>query len=170
MTETTSEWRMHWPVVAASMAGIGMASLHVYSIGAFIAPIEAEYGWRRAQITAAMTLVTVIGAIFSPFVGMVIDRTGTRRIAIPGAMLFLGGFALLSFVNSLWSWWALWLLLSVGALAGKPMVWTVAVASLFSRHCGLALAVMLYGTAVCSSAVPLLSTSLIEAFGWRTAI
>jgi predicted MFS family arabinose efflux permease len=34
----------------------------------------------------------------------------------------------------------------------------------------MALAVMLCGTAVCSSVVPLLSTGLIEAFGWRTAI
>lgn len=167
---TPGEWRRHWPVVFASLMGIGLTSTHVYAIGPFIGPLEAEFGWPRAQISLGVALVTLLGAIFSPFMGIAIDKLGPRRIALPGALLFCAGTALIAFTtNSLWVWLSLWLVVGIGALMIKPTVWTFAVASLFDKGRGLALAITLCGTGIASTVMPIVATGLIDSYGWRSA-
>ena len=45
------EWQRSWTVVMAGALGFALASVTIYSLGPFIAPLEAEFGWSRAQIT-----------------------------------------------------------------------------------------------------------------------
>ena len=164
------EWRAHWPIVLAGVGGLILASLHVYSLGAFMPAIEAELGWTRSQISFGLTISSLTCAALVPFMGMAIDRFGPRRIALPGAVLFLSAFALLSTAGAaVWTWWALWFLLALTALAIMPAVWTAAVASVFVRHRGLALAIALSGTGLSSTFIPLVSTLLIAELGWRLA-
>lgn len=167
---TLQEWRRHWTVVLAGLFGVGLTSIHVYTIGPFIAPLEQEFGWTRAQISAGVGVSTFIGAVFSPFMGMLIDKFGPRRIAIPGSLIFFAGTALLSrSSSSVWMWWSLWIVIAAGGLTIKPTIWTMAVASLFDKGRGLALAVTLCGTALASGIMPLVATALIDSYGWRTA-
>ena len=51
-----AEWRAHWPVVMAAMAGMAVASLISYSSGLFIEPLEKEFGWSRAEIAAGHSI------------------------------------------------------------------------------------------------------------------
>lgn len=164
------EWRSHWTVVLAGLFGVGLTSIHVYTIGPFIAPLEQEFGWTRAQISAGVGVSTFIGAVLSPFVGMLIDKLGPRRIAIPGSLIFFAGTALLSqTTGNVWVWWSLWIVIAAGGLTIKPTIWTIAVASLFDKGRGLALAVTLCGTALASGIMPSVATALIDSYGWRTA-
>ncbi len=167
---TKSEWRAHWPVVLAGMAGMALAAMPTYSVGAFLGPLQQQFGWSRAAITSGFTVIMIVGVLGSSLVGVLIDRVGPRRIALPGSVLFLAGMALLSLATpSLGLWRVLWLLFGIGSLALTPAIWAVSVTGFFKRGRGLALAVMLCGTAVASSGIPLLSTVLIEHFGWRMA-
>lgn len=50
-----------------------------------------------------------------------------------------------------------------------PTVWTATVSGLFSAGRGLALAVVLSGTGISASLVPLIANHFVEHFGWRTA-
>lgn len=164
------EWRQHWLVVLAGLIGVGMTSIHVYTIGPFIGPLEQEFGWKRAQISAGVSVASFIMAALSPFMGMLIDKLGPRRIALPGTLLFVAATAMLSLTTAnLWVWWSLWVVVSFGGLATKPTVWTMAVASLFDKGRGLALAVTLCGTALASGVMPSVATALIDHFGWRQA-
>lgn len=165
-----SEWREHWPVVVASQFGIALLSIYVYSIGVMIEPIEAELGWTRAEISSGPTIVAVIGCLAAPFMGAAIDRFGARRIAIPGVILICTTMALLSLAtSSIWSWWLLWFLVAMAHPFVKPTVWIAAVSSVFSGARGFALAVALCGTSISSTITPILTTYLIDAFGWRVA-
>ena len=164
------EWRRGWPVVLAGAAGMALSTIAVYSSGIFIAPLEAEFGWSRAQISSGLTMLPVLGVIFSPFVGIAIDRYGPRRIGIVGGAGYLACIGALALTTgSIWSWWALWLLLGVFALAIKPTVWTAGVSSLFTAGRGLALSVMLCGTGLGSSLTPIIANWLIAHHGWRAA-
>lgn len=164
------EWRRHWLVVMAGMIGVGLVSIHVYTQGPFIGPLEKEFGWKRAEISSGLALSSFILAGLSPFMGMAIDRWGARRIALPGCVLFLSATAMLSQISqSLWTWWAIWIVVGMGGLALKPTIWTLAVASLFDKGRGFALAVTLCGTALASGLMPLVATALIDQFGWRQA-
>lgn len=165
-----AEWRKSWTVVMAAMLGVTVGSVHIYATGLFIQPIESEFGWSRTQITSGMTIIAFMGFLFSPLMGMLVDRWGARRIGLFGVIFYCGATAMLSLAGpSIWSWWALWFLVSVTVLGMKPTVWSAAVSSHFELNRGLAIAIAFCGTGVGSTIVPLLTNSMINEFGWRGA-
>ncbi len=165
-----SEWRQHWSVVLASIFGIGLVTVYLYSTGIMIAPLEKEFGWSRAEISSGPTIVAVVGCIVAPFMGMAIDRFGARRIAIIGVIALCSALALLSQAGpSIWSWWLLWGVMAMCHPFIKPTVWVAAVTSLFTTGRGMALAVALCGTSVGTGLTPLITFYLVENFGWRGA-
>lgn len=166
-----NEWRTGYPLVFASMLGMFVSTTHMYSIGVLTAPIEAEFGWSRAEISAGMLIAGGIAAFGAPVIGMLIDRFGTRPIGIAGIMIYCASFSLLATSpNSLWSWWILWALVGLGYTFIQPTVWAAAISSAFDRHRGLAMAAMLTGSSLSALVVPLLLFNLIDGYGWRTAV
>jgi MFS family permease len=165
-----AEWKGSWKVVLASACGMSLVTMPTYTIGVFIAPLEREFGWSRAQISSVLLAISIFAVCIGPFVGMAIDRFGPRRIALVGVFMTCSSVALLSTTNgSLAMWWALWCLVAFSGLFTKATVWFAGVSSLFSAGRGLALAVALCGSSIGSSLVPLLGNYLIEQHGWRTA-
>lgn len=167
-TGALAEWRQGWGVVLSGAVGMALASTSVYSVGVFMAPLEKEFHWSRAEISAGLTINTVLAVLVSPFIGLLLDRVGVRRIGTIGVVAYCSVLACLSFAGpSIWSWWFLWLMLGTAGLCIKPTVWTTSVTSLFSSSRGLALSVMLCGTGLGSSLTPMVGNYLIEALGWR---
>ena len=174
MVETLTakgEWRAGWSLAVACLAGMIVTSVAVYIIGALTAPIEREFHWSRAQITFGLTVSTLLGAVLSLVVGLMLDRWGPRRIGLPGAVLALTMISLLSLATSNYALWMfLWLCISLGSVGVKPTVWTMAIASSFEKSRGVAMAVTLCGSSVAAMVMPLLAIRLIDTYGWRPAI
>lgn len=170
MKKTTGASSQDWLVVFTSTAALAASVTHVYSAGLFIVPLENEFGWSRAQITAGLTFLSVISVICAPFIGMLIDRVGSRRIALPGMCLYCAAIALLSTTTqSIWHWWAMWGLLAFGSVLIKPTVWMAAIAKRFVARRGLAFALALCGTGIGAAIMPLLTDQLVQYGGWRFA-
>jgi MFS family permease len=164
------EWRRNWLVVFAGAAGGCLASVHLYSIGVMIDPLEREFGWSRAQVSSGLSVVAVVAVLLSPLIGMVIDRIGARRVALLGVCLFSAFLASLSQATpSIALWWAIWLGIALGAACIAPTVWAAGVTSLFSASRGMALAVTLCGTAIGALIVPTVTHLLVDSLGWRGA-
>jgi predicted MFS family arabinose efflux permease len=164
------EWSRHWTVVLAAAAGSFATSLSVYVLGLFMQPLQDSFGWSRASISAAVTIHACLGFLGAAPAGYMLDRIGTRRVGICGVASFCLFFASLSLVtNSIWTWWGMWVLLGLAGLAMKPAVWAKAVTSFFVESRGMAIAVMLCGTALGSVALPLAANMLITSYGWRVA-
>jgi predicted MFS family arabinose efflux permease len=169
-TAMKGEWALGWKVILAAMAGLAMSSTFTFASGAFIEPLEAEFGWSRANIALGMSIITLTGALLSPPIGMLVDRWGPRRMALPGAFVFAIGYGMLGLnTGSLWVWWGMWFMLAFAFVFIKPLIWTTAVASSFDRQRGLALAVALCGNGIASTFVPSLATWAIASYGWRMA-
>ena len=167
---STNEWVKNWPVVMASAAGVALSTVHIYSLGVMIAPLEAEFGWSRAQISSGMLIGSLVALLLSPFIGLLVDKLGPRRIALCGATAYCIFLAMISFANvSIWSWIALWTALAIGVKGLIPLIWTAAVSSVFVRGRGFALAVTLCGTGIGATLTPMLSDYLVDAYGWRMA-
>lgn len=165
-----AEFARNWKVVLAGALGMALGSVGVYALGIFIQPLEQEFGWTRAEIVGGMTIVAVIGVITAPFAGLIVDRIGPRRIGMFGVVIACLGLASLSMAGpSIWSWWLLWVPLALVGMFVNPTVWTSGVSSLFDAGRGMALALVLGGTALCSTLTPILSNYFIETFGWRQA-
>jgi MFS family permease len=165
-----SEWRAHWPMVAAAMSGLSFATVAMYSLGLFMEPLSREFGWSRAQISVGLSIVALFAVPLSPFAGALIDRWGSRRLAIPGVILSALALAAFSFANgSVRQWIVLWVCYGIVAIAIKTTVWTAAVSSMFQSSRGLALAVVLSGAALSQTITPLIAQWLIDGYGWRNA-
>lgn len=165
-----AEWSRNWPVVLASSSGVALCTAHIYSMGVLMAPLEAEFGWTRAQISSGHTIASILTMVCSPVMGLMIDRVGPRRIGLWSAFLFCGGLAALAFAGpSIWSWLALWTVMGLVINGITPTTWTTAISGLFQRSRGLALSVTLCGTGIGSSLTPLVTNYLNAHYGWRIA-
>jgi len=164
------ELRREWRILPPCLAGITLCSVHGYSLGVMIVPLEQEFGWTRAEISGGMFIISLIALFAAPMSGFATDRFGPRRIALFGIPLFGGCLALLSMATAnIASWWGLWALLAVGNMFLLPTVWTKAINGRFDANRGIALAIALCGTGIAAAFVPSLTNWLIADFGWRNA-
>ncbi|MFC0204916.1 MFS transporter [Novosphingobium soli] len=167
---SADEWRRGWPTVLAAMVGMSFYSVITYSLGTFIGPIEREFGWSRASISGGLTIFAGISTLGGPFVGMLLDRVGTRRLAIGSMLLSAGTFAAFGTATAaLGTWFALYVAYGVFALGIKSTVWSAGVSSVFTRSRSLALALMLSGSALAQTLAPIAANWLIAHHGWRAA-
>jgi MFS family permease len=165
-----AEWKAGWPTAVSGAGGVALSTLAFYSSGAFVAPLEREFGWSRAEIASSIMIANIAGILFTPVVGIAIDRIGPRRIGIVGVVLVCAAIAAMSLAGpSIVSWWVLAMLLGIATLGITPPVWTSAVSSLFVQGRGLALALTLCGTGIGSTLTPFLAATLVSRYGWRTA-
>jgi len=164
------EWRKHWPLVLAASMAFSFTSVMTASTGLFIGPWTEEFGWSRTLLSSGMSITSVTTFLFSPLFGVLIDRIGTRRMALPGLVLLAATMASLSLLNgSVWMWFLIWTVYAAAALATKSTVWTAGVASAFDAGRGLALGLTLSGSALAQAITPPLTNYLINEFGWRLA-
>lgn len=168
MKSAAQEWRSGWTLVLASFVGFSFFSLMSASLGMFMEPLGQEFGWSRTLIASGVTIASVTTAVLSPFFGVLIDRYGSRRIAMPGIVACAASIAAFSLAGpSPTSWVLLWSLYAVISVSIKTTVWTAAVTGAFTASQGLALGVTLAGTAFAQAAAPPLANWLIADFGWR---
>lgn len=165
-----SEWASGWLLLLSACAGGVIPSLHFYSMGLFFDPLEKAFGWSRSEASFGLIISSTVGILVSPIVGAVIDRIGSRRVAIPGIILYITAFGALSLISSsIWEYWGLFLLLALGQACLTQVVWVSAVAGRFVRSRGLALGIVQCGASIGSLIVPICAELLIGEFGWRTA-
>lgn len=168
--QTSSEWRDNWTVVAAAMIGFSFLSVPPLTIGLFMGPLESAFGWGRSEIALGVSLGAIPGILLAPFVGMLVDRHGARKLAIPGLLLTGIAIAACSSVGgSIWNWYLIWCLYAVGSLGITQTIWTAPVTRRFVVSRGLALGLTVTGAATAQIIAPPLAQFLIEVRGWRDA-
>ncbi len=171
-SKADDELRRGWLLILSACAGVICSSivLPYYSIGALVVPVTEEFGWSRSQFQAAILFSAGVGALIAPLVGLMSDRYGARRMALPGLVGLSVGFLIAASMNG--QLWMLYFAYGGMALLGAgtiPVTWTKAITSNFFRRRGLALGLTLTGTGICASIVPHYAVWLVEAYGWRVA-
>ena len=71
-------------------------------LGVFAPQLEAEFGWSRASIAAAIAIGSLFAAIASPIAGWVVDRWGGRWVIAGAGLIMALALAALSGLHSLW--------------------------------------------------------------------
>ncbi|MDE2405253.1 MAG: MFS transporter [Sphingomonadales bacterium] len=169
-SQAAAEWRANGAMVMAAMVGMSFFAMITYSFSQYLQPIEQELHWKRAQITLGFLLFNVTVALIGPFIGVLIDRHGARKVALPGAVLAMLGYAALGYAGpTLRSWYLIWLAFSLCAACIKSTVWSAAVSRAFTAGRGLALSLMLCGSAVAQFLAQVVTNALIRDHGWRAA-
>jgi OFA family oxalate/formate antiporter-like MFS transporter len=170
MTTAVDEFKTGWRVLLVSVMGVtcGITAVPIYTIGAFVGPLEDAYGWSRGAILSA-TVFAYLTLIFSgPVAGWLTDRHGPRRVAIWsvfGMALAISSAAILA--DTLWGLYLAYALIGILGAGTSPVVWTRAVSGWFRKKRGLAFGLTLMGTGLFATVGPIYVTFAIAKFGWR---
>lgn len=159
-----------WRLLAAAMAIVGMAMGALFSLGVFLAPMQAATGWSRTNISAVALLAWVTLGIGSFLWGVLSDRTGPRTVIVVGGLLLGLGLVLASQVTALWQFtvaYGVLVGLAVGAFYA-PL--TSMVSKTFAANRGLAIGLVSAGAGLGNFAVAPLVRWLISQYDWRTAM
>lgn len=159
-----------WLVVAASAFYITLTSGAInYGFGTIFVPLRAEFGWSVAATALAFSLRQEASGIAAPFIGIINDRFGPQRTVALGVVIISGAMLGLSFIHSIWQFYAAMLLISVGASSVGGPVGMAAVTTWFDRRRARALALMTIGGGLAGvMVVPI--AALVTGLGWRDAL
>jgi len=166
-TSTEAHMSRWWHVVGGLLMNLALGSLYAWSV--FVAPLEKEFGWKRADTSQVFTWAVVVFAISFILAGRLQDKLGPFKISLVGCILLTAGFLLSSRTDSL-----TYLIVCFGIVVGIGNGFGYAtpipvMAKWFPDKRGLAvgLAVAGYGG---GSAIfgPLANLYLIPTYGWRT--
>ena len=98
----TGDSRFAWLMVAVAFGLQALAFGGIGSVGVFLKPLEAEFGWTRAEVAAGYTSVAISAAAFGILWGWIADRRGGRNIALFGVVMMGLSYFALSQTGSLW--------------------------------------------------------------------
>jgi MFS transporter, OFA family, oxalate/formate antiporter len=156
-----------WHVVGGLSMNLALGSLYAWSV--FVAPLEKEFGWKRADTSMVFTIAVVVFALTFILAGRLQDKFGPFWVSLTGGVLVSLGFFLCTFTHSL-----TYLFICFGVIGGLGNGFGYAtpipvMAKWFPDKRGLAvgLAVAGYGG---GSAIfgPLANLMLIPAYGVHT--
>lgn len=162
-----------WLVVAASVCGllVGSGPILIFSSGVFLKPVSAELGVTRGDLSSALFLAAICTAIACPILGWFLDRFGTRRVMIPGVILYalvVAGFGLMR-TNPVFMIPLIYALVGLVGAVQTPIPYAAVVAQWFDRQRGLALGIATAGVGLGVVVLPPFLALLINEFGWRHA-
>ncbi|MGH7375838.1 MAG: L-lactate MFS transporter [Candidatus Methylomirabilales bacterium] len=156
-----------WRIAGGLSMNLALGAVYAWSI--FVRPLEAEFGWTRAQVSTVFTILVFVFGLTFIAGGRLQDKKGPFMVSVIGATLNAIGFFMCAWTTST-TWIFFWL--GVVAATGQGFGYATPIpvmAKWFPDRRGLAvgLAVAGYGG---GSAIfgPLGGNFLIPTYGWRT--
>jgi MFS family permease len=158
-----------WVIVAASLFLMVASTATSLCFGLFLKPLAAEFGWSRAAVSLAMSILMAVYGIVGVPMGKVTDRYGARAPVGAGVVIGTLSFLLLSRVDSLWQFY-LCFGVGIGIYSGCAYAPAISTISKWFdvRRRTLAIGVALLGIVVGQMVLSPIISKVIEANGWRT--
>jgi MFS family permease len=161
-----------WKVVLAGFFGVmvSFAAIVPYTFGLFLKPLTASFGWHREAASAGFSIAALTVAAASPGLGFLLDRYKPRRIILPCIVVFSAAYASLALLTPhLLHFYLTFFVIGLVGNGTAYIGYSRTISTWFNRRRGLALAIMLAGSAMGAMLLPVLAQSVITHFGWRTA-
>lgn len=141
-----------------------------YTFSVFLAPMQAELGWSKTEMTGAFSLALLIAGAMAFPVGTWIDRHGARLLMTVGSIAASLLVLAWSQVHDLQMLYLIWAGLGVcsAAVLYEPAFAVIAV--WFVKRRGRALALVTFVAGLASTIFVPLSDNLYHTLGWRNAL
>ena len=88
-----------WRVVGGLSMNLALGSLYAWSV--FVAPLEKQFGWKRADTSMVFTIAVVVFALTFVVAGRIQDKIGPFYCSLAGGVLVSLGFFLCAYNSSL---------------------------------------------------------------------
>lgn len=167
----TREPGYRWVILVAVSVCLAVAMgqlINGHSV--YFIPLEKEFGWTRGDVSMINTIGLLGVAVGGIVVGHVVDRLGTRVVALCAAVAFGACVLLASRATTLWQFYVLF---GIAGFVGGGAMFAPLIAlagNWFRNAAGMAIGIASAGQAVGQGGVPFGTTYLIDAMGWRGAL
>ncbi len=153
-----------WRVVGALLMNLSLGSLYAWSI--FVAPLEKQFGWNRAQTSWIFTIAVFVFGMSFVIAGRLQDKLGPFKISVIGSIGLSLGFILASFTNSLE-----WIFFTFGGVMGFGNGFGYAtpipvLSKWFPDKRGLAVGLAVAGYGGGSAILAFIGPPMLSALGW----
>jgi OFA family oxalate/formate antiporter-like MFS transporter len=88
-----------WRVAGGLSMNLALGTLYAWSV--FVAPLEARFGWKRADTSMVFTIAVIAFAVSFVIAGRIQDRFGPLPCSLAGGILVSLGFYLCAYTTSL---------------------------------------------------------------------
>ena len=159
-----------WAVAGVTFVALVAASAFRSSTGVLLEPIEAEFGWSRADTAGAVSLNLVVYGLTAPFAAALMERFGVRRVVAAALALIAAGAGGTLVMRDVWQLFVLWgLVVGVGAGSMALVFGAVVANRWFVSRRGLVTGIFSAASATGQLAFLPLIALLVTHRGWRTA-
>src|SRR5438874_13766249 len=94
--------RPAWLLLGGAFAAFTISAALMHSYPVYLVAFIEEFGWSRAETSVAYSVSQLVAGLSSPFVGVLVDRLGPRRLLLLGGGLLVFGLAVSAFAMALW--------------------------------------------------------------------
>ena len=155
-----------WMVLASALLNFFAGGTFFYGFTTFFNPIKQSFGWSAAATSVAFSFQRLEYGVAGPVVGLLVDRLGARKLVLFGWSIIGLGFLFMSRINSLWTFYGFFLVITTGFSFGSFVTIKTTVAYWFTRKRSRAITLTYVGFGVSGTLVPLIAFSISQ-FGWR---
>ena len=165
--------RLHygWIVAAITFTTLLAAAGIRATPGVLIVPLETDFGWTRASISAAVSLNLLLYGFMGPFSAALVERFGARIVMAVAMATLAAGVALTSVMTAVWQLVLLW---GVVVGGGSGMIALALGATIvnrwFAERRGLVMGMLTASTATGQLVFLPILAHIVEAHGWRVAV
>jgi len=147
---------------------ISAALMHSYAV--FLVAFLEEFRWSRAETSLAYSVSAFVSGASAPFVGVLVDRLGPRRLVLLGGGVLALGLLGSAYVHALWQLIVLYgVLMTVGANCLGLVVFVPILSRRFVSNRGLAISIVQSANGFARAVSAPVAQILISTIGWRHA-
>jgi MFS family permease len=155
-----------WIVAAGIWVQAITTGLLMQAFGSYVLVMQQEFNWSRTAFSFAFSAQQAESGLLGPLQGWMLDKWGPRAVMTAGMVIFGLGFMLFSQINSLWTFYATFLMMAVGvSMAGFKSIGATVV-NWFHRRRSTAMGIVHVGMGIGGLMVPLVAIALSN-YGWR---
>lgn len=159
-----------WVILACvCAAGFSRPGSAVATLSIFIDPMTKEFGWSHTEISAAVSVGGILGALVSPAIGGFLDRNGARAVLCLAVLLTGIPVLLLSFTQSLLFFFVLYCIARMSFSGPYDLGIHGSIVNWFVRGRAFATSIATLATMCGLVAMPLIAHVVMQASGWRSA-
>ncbi len=161
-----------YKVVATGFLSLfSLVGIMFYGLPFFFDFWVTEFEWSRATVTSGNLIGKVlVGPLFGFAAGWIVDRFGPRRLMLSGIIMAGLGVIGLSVMNSLWHFYAFYLLMALGYLCGGPLPNQVLTSRWFDKSRGKMMGIAYLGIGGGGMLVPQVAKWLNAQMDWRSSL
>jgi sugar phosphate permease len=139
--------------------------------GVLIEPLQKEFGWTNADISAAMALRLGLFGLMAPFSAALINRFGVRPVALTALSLIIFGVAASTLMTKVWHLVLLWgVVIGIGTGMTAMVLGATVATRWFSHRRGLVVGMLTASNATGQLIFLPLLAGLTTYLGWRVAL